>query len=275
MGQSENMKKRYTLIIEILIAVIFGIIGGMLFVLVYEKSLPIQGVGSLADWASAILSFVAILVVFWQVNRESQNERAFYIENKRPHFSAERTTIIHLNEKILYHKSYGDLKTLYEKLHDDNHPRYIIRLTNLSDNIVHSLKIILRYNGNRINSYALDGLFPEQSILLVTDEEITNGINPIELWIRFETAANEIGYFHFKAGIMNERINKYIFIKGKEPVTAYGNDEVINKESDRAKELGRGFGGQFSRSIVTISEEEFDDLKRHIHGKEKNKFQLK
>ena len=180
-----------------------------------------------------------------------------------------------MNEKILYHKSYGDLKTLYEKLHDDNHPRYIIRLTNLSDNIVHSLKIILRYNGNRINSYALDGLFPEQSILLVTDEEITNGINPIELWTRFETAANEIGYFHFKAGIMNERINKYIFIKGKEPVTAYGNDEVINKESDRAKELGRGFGGQFSRSIVTISEEEFDDLKRHIHEKEKNKFQLK
>lgn len=105
------MKKRYTLTIEILIAVIFGIIGGILFVLVYEKQLPIQGVGSLADWASAILSFVAILVVFCQVNRESKKERAFYIENKRPHFSAERTTIINSDEKILYHESYGDLIT--------------------------------------------------------------------------------------------------------------------------------------------------------------------
>ena len=114
------MKKRYALIIEILIAVIFGIIGGILFVWCYEKKLPTQGVGSLADWASAILSFVAILVVFWQVNRESKNERAFYIENKRPHFSAERTTIINSNEKILYHNSYGDLRTLYNELHGND-----------------------------------------------------------------------------------------------------------------------------------------------------------
>lgn len=79
--------------------------------------LSTQGVSGLADWASAILSFVVILVVFWQVNRESKNERAFYIENKRLHFFAERTTIINSDEKILYHESYGDLKNLYDELH--------------------------------------------------------------------------------------------------------------------------------------------------------------
>lgn len=73
--------------------------------------------GSWADWASAIMSFVAILVVFWQVKRESQNERAFYIENKRPRFSVERTTIINFDEKLLYCRNYGDLKALYKKLH--------------------------------------------------------------------------------------------------------------------------------------------------------------
>lgn len=73
--------------------------------------------GSWADWASAIMSFVAILVVFWQVKRESQNERAFYIENKRPRFSVERTTIINFDEKLLYCRNYGDLKALYKELH--------------------------------------------------------------------------------------------------------------------------------------------------------------
>lgn len=70
------MKKRYTLTIEILIAVIFGIIGGILFVLVYEKQLPIQGVGSLADWASGLATAFALIFAYVEIkNSREQFEK--------------------------------------------------------------------------------------------------------------------------------------------------------------------------------------------------------
>ena len=159
-------------LLYIVVALIIGIVIGTMIVI---KSYNYNCLGTVADWMSAIMSFVAILVVFWQVKRESQNERAFYIENKRPRFSVERTTVINSNEKILYHNSYGNLKTLYKKLHDEEHPRYIIRLTNISDSIVHSLKIILKYNSEELNGYAFSGLTSKQSLLLVPDEELSNG----------------------------------------------------------------------------------------------------
>ena len=225
--------------------------------------------GSWADWISAIMSFVAILVVFWQMNRELQNERAINMETKRPRFSVERTTVINSDEKILYHNSYGDLKTLYGKLHDKNHQRYIIRLTNVSDNTIYALKIILIYGEEPINNYAFDGLFSRQSLLLVTDKDITNGIDPIELWIKFETVANETGYFYFKASMTNN-FAKYFFVKNKTPVSVYDNDTLVDKNSSKAEELKKIFRDKnYSYQIVTISEEEFSDLKRYIH-EEKN-----
>lgn len=256
------MKRLYTLIIEILIAIIFGIIGGALFVLGYKGKLPTQGVGSLADWISAIMSFIAILVVFWQVKRESQNQRAFYIENKRPRFSVERTTVINLDEKILYHNNYVNLKTLYKKLHDKEQPRYIIRLTNISDNIVHSLKIVLRYGANKSNRYAFSGLNSKQSILLVPDEEVKNGINPIVLWIDFETAANETGYFHFKVDLAGS-FTEYTFVKEDEPIAVYGDDVLVNKKSRKAEKLKKKFRNkEYSYRVVTISPEEFRTMKK-------------
>lgn len=241
--------------------------------------LPIQGVGSLADWASAILSFVAILVVFWQVNRESKNERAFYIENKRLHFSAERTTIINSDEKILYHESYGDLKNLYDELHG-NKTKYIIRLTNTSENTVSSLKIILKYAGEKVertNRYAFDSLYSKQAILLVTDERIPK-VSFVDLRIKFKTAANELGYFHFHVDVAGDS-TEYTFVKDKESVSVYGDDVLIDKSSDKAKKLKEKFKEivtrRYSRRIVTIPEEEFSDLKRYIQERKKRRFLLK
>lgn len=230
----------------------------ILFGLINSKG---ETLGSWADWASAIMSFVAILVVFWQVQKESQNKRAFYIENKRPRFSVERTTIINLDEKILYQKSFGNLKTLYKELHG-NKSKYIIRLTNTSDNTVYSLKIIINYIGDKTkNEYAFDSLYSRQSILLVTDERIPSG-SFIDLWIKFKTVANEIGYFHFKVSLVDSSA-EYTFVKNKEPVSVYGDDILINKNSSEAEKLEKKFNGEkYSYNIVTISEEEFNDLKR-------------
>lgn len=70
------MKKRYTLTIEILVAVIFGIIGGALFVLSYERKLPIQGVGSLADWVSGLATAFALIFAYIEIkNSREQFEK--------------------------------------------------------------------------------------------------------------------------------------------------------------------------------------------------------
>ncbi len=260
--QEKWVKYRYF----VLTLIALSLLGVLIGTLINSKG---EELGSWADWISAIMSFVAILVVFWQMNRELQNERAINMETKRPRFSVERTTVINSDEKILYHNSYGDLKTLYGKLHDKNHQRYIIRLTNVSDNTIYALKIILIYGEEPINNYAFDGLFSRQSLLLVTDKDITNGIDPIELWIKFETVANETGYFYFKASMTNN-FAKYFFVKNKTPVSVYDNDTLVDKNSSKAEELKKIFRDKnYSYQIVTISEEEFSDLKRYIH-EEKN-----
>lgn len=245
-------------LLYIVVALIIGIVIGTMIVI---KSYNYNCLGTVADWMSAIMSFVAILVVFWQVKRESQNEKAFYIENKRPRFSVERTTVINSNEKILYHNSYGNLKTLYKKLHDEEHPRYIIRLTNISDSIVHSLKIILKYNSEELNGYAFSGLTSKQSLLLVPDEELSNG-GFIDLQVEFETAANETGYFCFKVDLAGD-FTEYIFVKDEEPVTVYGKDILVDKNSNETKELEKRFKGKkYSYKSITIAPEEFRTMKK-------------
>lgn len=70
------MKKRYILTIEILMAVIFGIIGGVIFVGSYERKLPTQGVGSLADWVSGLATVSALIFAYVEIkNSREQFER--------------------------------------------------------------------------------------------------------------------------------------------------------------------------------------------------------
>ena len=71
---------------ELVYIVVALIIGIMIGTIIINKNYNYNYLGTVADWASAIMSFMAIIIVFWQIRREAQNERAFYIENKRPHF---------------------------------------------------------------------------------------------------------------------------------------------------------------------------------------------
>lgn len=251
-------------LIYIVVALIIGIVIGTIII---NNNYNYNYLGTAADWASAIMSFIAIIIVFWQMRREAQNERAFYIENKRPHFSVERTTVIHRDERILYDEGYIDLKTLYEELHG-NKSKYIVRLTNISDNIVQSLKIKIDYNGSGTNRYAFDGLFPKQSILLVTDDIIVGGLDPLEIWIKFKTTANEIGYFHFGADL-NNNFTKYFFVKGQEPVSVYGNDLLLSKNNYLIRKIEKKFKKKSSYKNITIPKEEFEDLEEEI-GEKKN-----
>ena len=91
--QEKWVKYRYF----VLTLIALSLLGVLIGTLINSKG---EELGSWADWISAIMSFVAILVVFWQMNRELQNERAINMETKRPRFSVERTTVINSDEKI-------------------------------------------------------------------------------------------------------------------------------------------------------------------------------
>ena len=153
-------------------------------------------------------------------------------------------------------------------------------LTNTSENTVYSLKIILKYAGEKVertNRYAFDSLYSKQAILLVTDERIPEG-GFVDLQIKFRTAANELGYYHFHVDVAGN-FTEYTFVKDKEPVSVYGDDVLIDKSSDKAKKLKEKFKEivtrRYSRRIVTIPEEEFNDLKRYIQERKKRRFLLK
>ena len=69
---------------------------------------------------------------------------------------------------------------------------------------------------------------------------------------------------------MTNNFAKYFFVKNKTPVSVYDNDTLVDKNSSKAEELKKIFRDKnYSYQIVTISEEEFSDLKRYIH-EEKN-----
>lgn len=112
--------------------------------------------------------------------------------------------------------------------------------------------------------YAFDGLYPKQAILLVTDERMIDG-SFVDLWIKFETIANETGYFHFKVDLTGNLSKKYTFIKDKEPVDVYGDDVLVDRGSKKAEKLEKTFRDKkYSYKIVTIPEKDFEDLKRYI-----------
>ena len=145
-------------------------------------------------------------------------------------------------------------------------------MTNTSENTVYSLKIILKYAGEKVertNRYAFDSLYSKQAILLVTDERIPEG-GFVDLQIKFRTAANELGYYHFHVDVAGN-FTEYTFVKDKEPVSVYGDDVLADKESKEVKELEEKFKEpakeKYSYTNVTITEEAFSDLKRYIHEK--------
>ncbi|GAA0043187.1 hypothetical protein LATKL145_15990 [Lactobacillus amylovorus subsp. animalium] len=89
------------------------------------------------------------------------------------------------------------------------------------------------------------------------------GLDPLEIWIKFKTTANEIGYFHFGADL-NNNFTKYFFVKGQEPVSVYGDDLLLSKNNYLIRKIEKKFKKKPSYKNVTISEEEFEDLEKEI-----------
>lgn len=65
------MKKQNILVIMVL-AGVAGFIGGMLIILSFERRLPIQGVGSLADWVSGIATVLALLFAYKEISNSRE-----------------------------------------------------------------------------------------------------------------------------------------------------------------------------------------------------------
>ncbi len=97
---------KYLLVIGIGITII--LLGILIFAIATAKK---KQIGSIAEWVSAILSAAAIYAVYWQVNREINNEKELRKEYSRPFFSI--NIIFNFKDNIrTYIPNNGDIDVL-------------------------------------------------------------------------------------------------------------------------------------------------------------------
>lgn len=77
------------------------------------------------------------------------------IEDKRPRFSFEQTNIILKGDVILLSNKDQSLNIIKKRLEKNDK---LFRISNISENPIYSMKIILKYNTDGMNKYFIHGL---------------------------------------------------------------------------------------------------------------------
>lgn len=212
---------------------LFGILIGTL---INSKG---EEIGSWADWVSGIGTIGAFIWGIIAITKQTNIQRALDIESQRPQFSFERTMNIQKGELVLRPDIEGD--TTPKKIKDrlNNNEGFLFRLTNISENPIYSMKVILDYNFDRENVYAFHGMPKESSIVLVPTKFIKNWQ---EILIKFRSSAGETGYIYCMAG----NSATYYFVKDKNAaVSTHGNDKLISQNDE----------------IIQLFDEKFEDSK--------------
>ena len=212
---------------------LFGILIGTL---INSKG---EELGSWADWVSGIGTIGAFIWGIIAITKQTNIQRALDIESQRPQFSFERTMNIQKGELVLRPDIEGD--TTPKKIKDrlNNNEGFLFRLTNISENPIYSMKVILDYNFDRENVYAFHGMPKESSIVLVPTKFIKNWQ---EILVKFRSSAGETGYIYCMAG----NSATYYFVKDKNAaVSTYGNDKLISQNDE----------------IIQLFDEKFEDSK--------------
>lgn len=224
-----------------------------------------EELGSWADWASAIGTVGAFIWGIVVITKQANIQRAMSIENKRPRFSFDPTEVILKNDFILLPNRWIDSKIIQAGL--DENEGVLFRISNISANPIYSLKIILYYDDitnaqkrqkikNEENedekdikpkkqTYIIYGMPKEKTVVLVPSKFIKKWQ---EIFIKFHSSANEIGYMRCKSG----QSVKYYFVKNKNTaISTTGDDQMILSTDQVVKDFDEEFLGSHPSALFS------------------------
>lgn len=217
--------------------------------------------GTLADWVSGVGTICAFLVVFWQIKKEADIQRAMEVESHRPRFAVSdmlaseitpgntvligsREAIDELKEELRgmeeaneYMDQPNPTNTFlnFTKFNDRN---YAV-LKNISKNNIYSIAVEIKYLKDKSSESQIieySGIRPYENIVLLTDNDLWGEKNKCEsIVVKFVSSANEIGFFDFES---SSSWYKYLYVKSKnKSVSAYGMDKMISENSNEYESL--------------------------------------
>ena len=246
---------------------IFGICFPLLTGLLVGTLISNKGeeLGSWADWASAVGTVGAFIWGIIVITKQTNIQRAMNIEDKRPRFSFDPTEVILKNDLILLPNRMMTSKILQTGL--DENEGVLFRISNITENPIYSLKIILYYDDitnvrkrqkikNKKNedekdikpkkqTYIIYGVPKEKTVVLVPKKLIKKWQ---EIFIKFHSSANEIGYMRCKSG----QSVKYYFVKNKNnAISATGDDQMILSTDQVVKDFDEAFLGSHPSALFS------------------------
>lgn len=218
--------------------------------------------GSLAEWVSGIGTLLAFFVVFWQINKQTNIQRALDIEHQRPRFAI----------STLFGFSSGTTMVVYDGDSNKNNINVIdaisnaqanqyqrISIRNISDNNIYSIEVAFYYyyksdkNNIMRELFNFNGLRANQNLLLFPKSEFqgksTQDLVCSDLVIRFMSSAEETGFVEYNGyerdfPYLGIGLENYYYVKNKNKnVRAYGKDQMIGEGSETFNRLNGLFNG--------------------------------
>lgn len=218
--------------------------------------------GTLADWISGVGTICAFLVVFWQIKKEADIQRAMEVESHRPRFAV---SVMLASEITLGNTVFIGSRKAIDKLKEElrgmeganefmdrsnptnkflNFTNYYDRnyavLKNISKNNIYSIAVEIKYLKDKSSKSQIieySGIRPYENIVLLTDNDLWGEKNKCEsIVVKFVSSANEIGFFDFESS--ESSWYKYSYVKSKnKSVSAYGMDKMISENSNEYESL--------------------------------------
>lgn len=217
--------------------------------------------GSLAEWVSGIGTLLAFFVVFWQINKQTNIQRALDIEHQRPRFAI--STLLGYpsgNTIVVYDgNSNNNINVNSTILNNQGKQYQRINIRNISDNNVYSIEVafVYYYKSDRNNTmrelFNFNGLKENQNLLLFprfeSQGKFTQDLVCSDLVIRFTSSVEEVGFVEYNGyeqmfpglGI---GLENYYYVENKNRnVRAYGRDQMISEGSETFNRLNAFFNG--------------------------------
>lgn len=200
MKKSSYMKNSIQKIFLIVLGFIVGIICKLLWhknwVDSFIKWASLQDLGSIAEWAGAIVLVIAISAGFCQIKKQNSFNRALKVEGLRPKFTCHFLTKTSGKDSIILTNDTNIIESdLDIMLIRQAEKHCLIEVQNISKNSVYKVDIKLVYDDGTDEIFNFSGFQSPQKIILIPGKAMQGKKEKIKkVIIRFVTPGNEMGY---------------------------------------------------------------------------------
>ena len=104
----------------------------------------IKDTGSVADWVNDLGTIGAFIIIFWQIKKEAEIQRAIKIEEQRPRFAIRVVSDNNFPDaNVTFLGKWDKISEIITNIRNNNVIRNVLILKNISRNDIYSITIIV------------------------------------------------------------------------------------------------------------------------------------